>query len=79
MVQAEPLLSARDADAAPLLPRVGAWPWAATGYACQLCAFPRAGDLLLDFSSKGGPKDVLARADSIGITFPDGNVWKKQL
>ena len=40
---------------------------------------PRAGDLLLDFSAKGGPKDVLARADSIGITFPDGNVWKKQL
>mmetsp|Transcript_17584 Transcript_17584/g.39685 ORF Transcript_17584/g.39685 Transcript_17584/m.39685 type:complete len:164 (-) Transcript_17584:94-585(-) len=36
-------------------------------------------DLLLDFSAKGGPKDVLARADSIGITFPDGNVWKKQL
>lgn len=36
-------------------------------------------DLLLDFSPKGGPQKVLAKADSLGIRFPDGNVWTKLL
>lgn len=36
-------------------------------------------DLLLDFSPKGGPPQVLAKADSLGIRFPDGNVWTKLL
>jgi len=37
-----------------------------------------------DFSSKGGPKDIVAilgQADVSGttvLTFPDGNVWKKE-
>jgi len=30
----------------------------------------------LDFSSKGGPKDLLAKFDN-GIVFPDGNKWTK--
>ena len=36
-------------------------------------------ELLLDLSPIGGASEVLARADSIGISFPDGNVWKKLL
>ena len=31
----------------------------------------------LDFSPKGGPKDVTAQYSITGLTFPDGNVWKK--
>ena len=34
-------------------------------------------DLRIDFSSRGGPADELARADSIQIKFADGAVWKK--
>ena len=34
-------------------------------------------DLRIDFSSRGGPPDMLARADSIQIKFADGDVWKK--
>ena len=34
-------------------------------------------DLRIDFSSRGGPPDELARADSIQIKFADGAVWKK--
>lgn len=34
--------------------------------------------LLIDFTPKGGPADVEAKfATGVGITFPDGNVWKK--
>merc|ERR1712127_1093539 len=31
----------------------------------------------IDFSSKGGPADMLAQWDQDGIVFPDGNKWKK--
>jgi hypothetical protein len=34
-------------------------------------------DLRIDFSSRGGPPDMLARADSVQIKFADGDVWKK--
>ena len=35
--------------------------------------------VLLDFTPKGGPKDVLATyTNGKGLVFPDGNVWKKQ-
>ena len=34
-------------------------------------------DLRVDFSSRGGPPDLMARADSIQIKFADGDVWKK--
>lgn len=38
--------------------------------------------ILIDFSVKGGPKDVTGVVGSIGgvttISFPDGNVWKKE-
>mmetsp|Transcript_12505 Transcript_12505/g.20802 ORF Transcript_12505/g.20802 Transcript_12505/m.20802 type:complete len:157 (-) Transcript_12505:696-1166(-) len=38
------------------------------------------GSLLIDFSPKGGPKDLKAEfisADN-GIKFPDGNLWSKK-
>lgn len=31
----------------------------------------------LDFSSKGGPKDLVAKYEDGGIVFPDGNKWTK--
>jgi len=34
--------------------------------------------VLIDFSSKGGPKDLLGKWDGDGITFPDGNKWTKK-
>jgi len=38
-------------------------------------------NLLIDFSPKGGPKDLLGKyvnkLDSTGIVFPDGNRWSK--
>tara|TARA_B110000046_G_C12617830_1_gene243524 strand:+ start:128 stop:415 length:288 start_codon:yes stop_codon:yes gene_type:complete len=33
--------------------------------------------MLIDFTAKGGPKDVLATWNGIGLVFPDGNVWMK--
>ena len=34
-------------------------------------------DLRIDFSSRGGPADMPARADSVQIKFADGDVWTK--
>ena len=35
--------------------------------------------LTIDFSVKGGPKDVVATLNKdSSISFPDGNLWKKQ-
>ena len=31
----------------------------------------------IDFSSKGGPKDLVGKWDGSGIVFPDGNKWTK--
>ena len=33
--------------------------------------------LLVDFSPKGGSKDVIAECSVLGIRFPDGNFWSK--
>ena len=34
--------------------------------------------IVVDFTPKGGPKDVTATYSiGSGLTFPDGNVWKK--
>ena len=33
--------------------------------------------MLLDFTPKGGPADVLVTWNGIGLAFPDGTVWKK--
>ena len=35
--------------------------------------------MVIDFSPKGGPKDLLAQWDAArnGIAFPDGNLWSK--
>jgi len=38
------------------------------------------GSLMIDFSPKGGPKDlkaVFSKTDN-GIKFPDGNLWTKK-
>lgn len=32
---------------------------------------------VIDFSPKGGPKDLLAKFENDGIVFPDGNKWTK--
>lgn len=32
---------------------------------------------VLDFSSKGGPADLVAKYEDGGIVFPDGNKWTK--
>eukprot|EP00571_Detonula_confervacea_P010733 CAMPEP_0172297824 /NCGR_PEP_ID=MMETSP1058-20130122/709_1 /TAXON_ID=83371 /ORGANISM="Detonula confervacea, Strain CCMP 353" /LENGTH=197 /DNA_ID=CAMNT_0013007019 /DNA_START=54 /DNA_END=647 /DNA_ORIENTATION=+ len=38
----------------------------------------RGGDeALLDFTSKGGPADLVGKWDGSGIVFPDGNKWNK--
>lgn len=36
-------------------------------------------EMVIDFSPKGGPKNLLAKWDEErqGIAFPDGNLWKK--
>ena len=32
----------------------------------------------MDFTTKGGPADVVVKAQVSGdVSFPDGNVWKK--
>mmetsp|Transcript_25012 Transcript_25012/g.39297 ORF Transcript_25012/g.39297 Transcript_25012/m.39297 type:complete len:83 (+) Transcript_25012:325-573(+) len=37
-----------------------------------------AGDkIFVDFSPKGGPKDLVGKFDKDGIVFPDGNKWSK--
>eukprot|EP00965_Chrysotila_dentata_P247551 6207811-Pleurochrysis_carterae.AAC.2 len=33
--------------------------------------------ILLDFTPKGGPADVIGKWTGLGIAFPDGNVWTK--
>jgi len=35
-------------------------------------------EVLIDFSSKGGPADLLGKWDGDGIKFPDGNKWTKK-
>ena len=37
------------------------------------------GSYLIDFSSKGGPKDLAATVEDGKIVFPDGNTWTKKL
>mmetsp|Transcript_50329 Transcript_50329/g.93061 ORF Transcript_50329/g.93061 Transcript_50329/m.93061 type:complete len:183 (-) Transcript_50329:57-605(-) len=38
---------------------------------------PFADEMIIDFSPKGGPAEVTATLTKSGITFPDGNKWKK--
>jgi len=45
--------------------------WALTGFQVS------DDTLKVDFSSKGGPKDVEVKLVQGGISFPDGNTWKK--
>ena len=35
------------------------------------------GEILIDFSPKGGPKDLLGKWTGKGILYPDGNTWSK--
>jgi hypothetical protein len=34
-------------------------------------------EILIDFTPKGGPKNLLGKWTGTGILFPDGNEWKK--
>ena len=34
--------------------------------------------LVLDFSPKGGPTEVVARWNGLGLAFEDGNIWSKK-
>mmetsp|Transcript_12332 Transcript_12332/g.28264 ORF Transcript_12332/g.28264 Transcript_12332/m.28264 type:complete len:169 (+) Transcript_12332:78-584(+) len=38
---------------------------------------PGSDTLVIDFSPKGGPKDVKGTWDGNGIRFPDGNKWTR--
>ena len=50
-------------------------PWALTG---EVVKVPSKEDqILIDFSPKGGPKNLLGKWTGTGILFPDGNEWKK--
>jgi len=35
-------------------------------------------EIFVDFSPKGGPKDLLGKWDGSGIRWPDGNKWSKK-
>ena len=35
------------------------------------------GEIRIDFSPKGGPKDLLGKWTGKGILSPDGNNWSK--
>lgn len=34
--------------------------------------------LIIDFSAKGGPTQVIAKWNGLGLAFQDGNVWTKR-
>ena len=38
---------------------------------------PQTDTILIDFSPKGGPKNLIGQYDGSGIRFPDGNRWVK--
>ena len=48
------------------------------GKAWKLTGRPKGKYVLIDFSPKGGPKEVVAVNDGLGIVFPDGNKWTKK-
>lgn len=48
------------------------------GKAWKVKGEPYGRALILDFSSKGGPKQVIARWNGLGLVFDDGNVWTKK-
>ena len=44
----------------------------------KVAAVPQGDKILVDFSPKGGPADVVGQwLGTGGIKFPDGNVWAK--
>merc|ERR1711879_606130 len=50
----------------------GAQPWTLVGKVT-------GNSVRIDFSPKGGPKDLQGQFDGSGIVFSDGNRWSKQL
>ena len=50
-------------------------PWSLTGDIVKIPS--KADEILIDFSPKGGPKNLLGKWTGTGILFPDGNEWKK--
>jgi hypothetical protein len=47
-------------------------PWRLTGYVTE-----KGDKMFVDFSPKGGPKDLVATYEG-GIKFPDGNTWTRK-
>merc|ERR1719433_177465 len=43
----------------------------------RLVASTNGNEILIDFSPKGGPRDLVGKWDGGGIVFPDGNRWRK--
>ena len=50
-------------------------PWSLTGDIVKVPS--KQDEILIDFSPKGGPKNLLGKWTGTGILFPDGNEWKK--
>mmetsp|Transcript_130361 Transcript_130361/g.260037 ORF Transcript_130361/g.260037 Transcript_130361/m.260037 type:complete len:168 (+) Transcript_130361:86-589(+) len=48
-----------------------------TGFLLRAKWTPGSDTLIIDFSPKGGPKDLQGKWDENGILFPDGNKWTK--
>jgi hypothetical protein len=52
-------------------------PWSLTGEVVKVPS--KAPEILIDFSPKGGPKNLLGKlTEEGGILFPDGNTWSKK-
>ena len=50
-------------------------PWSLTGDIVKVPS--KQDEILIDFTPKGGPKNLLGKWTGTGILFPDGNEWKK--
>lgn len=50
-------------------------PWSLKGDIVKVPS--KQDEILIDFSPKGGPKNLLGKWTGTGILFPDGNEWKK--
>lgn len=50
-------------------------PWSLTGDVVKTPS--ETDEILIDFTPKGGPKNLVGKWTGTGILFPDGNEWKK--
>ena len=52
-------------------------PWSLKGEVVKIPS--KEAEILIDFSPKGGPKNLLGKlTPEGGILFPDGNTWSKK-